>query len=258
MPTTYLACEGAHDAALLGRFLQNGGFTPITSRNQVQSGSFVRYAPEGFPDNMIGRPPEPYFWQRLDHVVAVHPAGGDGALPAALGLVGGQVRGTLNNIGVFIDADNLTPAARMADLWAALIAKNTTPGFSFPGAPGTISPPPVRCGVYVLPDNVNHGSVEQLLHACAQTSYNDLHQKAGAYLADIDRTELTPKEQTRLAKGSNPQKAHLGVIGSVLRPGSAIANTIRDDRWIDPATLALPLIAPLRTFLRDLLNEPTI
>jgi hypothetical protein len=109
-----------------------------------------------------------------------------------------------------------------------------------------------------MPDNINHGSVEQLLHACAQTSYNDLHQKAGAYLAGIDRTQLTPKEQTRLAKGSNPQKAHLGVIGSVLRPGSAIANTIRDDRWIDPATLALPLIAPLRTFLRDLLNEPTI
>lgn len=257
MPTSYLACEGAHDAAILGRILENGGFTPIRSRKQVQHGAFAKYVPKDFPDNMIGRPPEPYFWERSTHVVAVHPVGGDGAMPAALGLAVGQVQGTLDNVGVFIDADDLAPAARLAELWAAVVAKNPTPGFTFPGVPGTITSP-VRCGVYVLPDNMHHGSIDQLVVACAQASYHDLHQKAGAYLATIDRSKLTPAEHARLEKGSNPQKAHIGVIGSVLRPGSAIANTIRDDRWIDSTTLTLPLIAPLRAFLRDLLNEPTI
>ena len=207
---------------------------------------------------MIGRPPEPYFWERSGHIVAVHPVSGDSALPAALAVVVSQVRGTLNNIGVFIDADNLAPATRMTGLWSDLTAKNSAPGFSFPLTPGTIVPVPIRCGVYVLPDNINTGSIEQLLESCAQTSYSDLHQRAGDYLTAIDRSKLTTNEQARLARGNNQKKAHLGAIGSVLRPGSAIANTIRDDRWIDPTTLTLPLIAPLRTFLRDLLNEPTI
>lgn len=258
MPTSYLACEGAHDAAILGRILENGGFTPILSRKQVQHGAFAKYVPKDFPDNMIGRPPEPYFWERSSHVVAVHPVGGDGAMPAALGLAVGQVQGTLDNVGVFIDADELAPAARLAELWARLIKKNSSPGFSFPAAPGSITQAPVRCGVYVLPDNMSQGSVEQLLHTCAQENYSDLHLKAGTYLASIDRAQLTIGEQENLANGSNPQKAHLGVISSVLQPGAAIQNTLRKDRWIAPTTISLPLVSQLRAFLRDLLNEPTI
>lgn len=212
MATSYLACEGQHDAALLGRLLGIGGFTPVTSRLQVQNGPFKKFVPSKYPDNLLGRPPEPHFWLNVDHLVAVHPVGGDGALPAALATVCAQVQGQLNHVGVFIDADDIIPVIRMSNLWTAIIAKNDDPGFIFPVVPGGIIGNSPKCGVFVLPDNKNGGSVETVLSSCANTAYPDLYQKAGTYLATIDRSALTQQERTRLERGTNPMKAHLGTM----------------------------------------------
>jgi hypothetical protein len=170
-----------------------------------------------------------------------------------------QASRALDAVGAFIDADTDAPATRVAGLQQALNDINKSPGFAFTAAPGVVSATTrPRTGVYVMPDNVNFGSVEGILEECAQTSYPNLHQNAEAYLSAIDLALLTTEELALFNKGSNPQKARLGIIGSVLRPGAAIQNTIRYDRWIAPSTLKLPLIASLRAFLSELLDEPKV
>jgi hypothetical protein len=260
MPASYLACEGPHDAALLGRLVETGGFMLQKKRSLIAPGPFARLVSAGVPDALFGRDPLPNVWRKDDHWIAVHPVGGDGELPKALARITAQASSPLDAVGAFIDADLVTPATRLSELQATLLAINPEPGFAFTGGPGIVvtGTNAQRTGVYVMPDNVNSGSVEGVLDACAQVSYADLHEHAGTYLATFKRSLLTEPEQTRFVKGSNARKAHLGVIGSVLRPGSAIQNTIRDDRWIDATTSNLPLVAQLRAFLRDLLNEPAI
>lgn len=259
MPASYLACEGPHDAALLGRFLANAGFNLLKKRTLVTPGPFQRMFAVPIPDSLFGRDPFPNVWKKNEHWVAIHPAGGDGGLPKALAYVASQTTGLLDAIGAFIDADQTAPATRVAKLQSDILAIESTPGFAFTARPGDVdTSTATRTGVYVMPDNTNFGTVEEVLVTCAQSSYSDLHLHAGNYLSAINRDLLTSDERRELAKGSNQKKAHLGAISSVLRPGSALQNTIRDDRWIDATTMALPLIAPLRNFLRDLLNEPTI
>ena len=259
MPASYLACEGPHDAAVLGRFLANAGFNLLKKRTLVTPGPFQRMFAVPMPDALFCRDPFPNIWKKDEHWVAIHPAGGDSGLPRALAYVASQTTGSLDAIGAFIDADQIAPVTRVAKLQSDILAIRSTPGFAFTTGPGVVDTSvTTRTGVYVMPDNANFGTVEEVLEACVQANYSDLHLHAGNYLSVINRAILTLDEQRELAKGSNPRKAHLGAIGSVLRPGAAIQNTIRDDRWIDATTLALPLIAPLRTFLRNLLNEATI
>lgn len=259
MPASYIVCEGPHDAALLGRIVESASFVLQKKRRLIAPSPFVRLASGAIPDALFGRDPLPNFWLKNDHWVAIHPVGGDGEIPKALARITAQATSAIDAIGAFIDADLVAPASRVTDLQAAVIAINATPGFTFTGGPGqVVTTGSLRTGVYVMPDNASAGSVERVLDACAQSSYADLHQHAGSFLATINRGLLTSKEQKEHSKGSNPAKAHLGVISSVLRPGSALQNTIRDDRWIDATTMTLPLVNQLRTFLRDLLNEPSI
>jgi len=259
MPASYLACEGPHDAALLGCLLKSAGFTLLKSRTLVTPGPFQRMFAGAIPDALFGRDPMPNVWRKNDHWIAIHPAGGDSALPKALAYASTQTTGPLDAIGAIVDADQSIPVARISKLQSDISSIKPAPGFAFTGGPGVVNKTGIpRTGVYVMPDNISPGSVESVLGVCAQTSYADLHQHAGAYLAAIDRSILTPDEQKQLSRGSNPVKAHLAVIGSVLRPGYAIQNTIRDDRWIDATTIGIPLVGQLRNFLRDLLNEPTI
>lgn len=259
MPASYIVCEGPHDAALLGRIIEFAGFALQKKRTLITPSPFARLAPAALPDALFGRDPLPNFWLKGDHWLAVHPVGGDGEIPKALARITAQATTIINAIGAFIDADLIAPQTRVTDLQAAIVAINPNPGFAFTGAPGQVAATKApRTGVYVMPDNNNLGSVELVLDACGKVNYADLHQHADAYLKAFDRNRLKSTEQTRFNKGSNPAKAHLGVISSVLRPGSALQNTVRDDRWIDATTLGLPLVSQLRTFLRDLLNDPTI
>ena len=259
MPASYLVCEGPHDAALLGRIVESAGFALQKRRALIEPSPFTRLAPKSFPDSFFGRDPLPNFWLKADHWLAIHPVGGDGEIPKALARITAQATQAIDAVGAILDADQFAPRDRVTKLQDDIVAINSTPGFAFTGGPGqVVATGTPRTGVYVMPDNSNAGSIERVLDVCAQSSYANLYQHAGSYLQSIDRTQLTATEQTRYNKGSNSAKAYLGVIGSVLRPGMALQNTIRDDRWIDATTLNLPLITQLRAFLRGLLNDHTI
>lgn len=257
MPVSYIAVEGQHDAALVGRLLSNGGFSLVKKRSAVDD-AFDRYSAQKPQDSMVGRPAECHFWRKGDHSVGVHPVGGDSALIVAGATVTAQIIGPVSSVGFFIDADLETPATRLQTLTSNILASNPHPGFQIPSVPGQVHPGPPRCGVFVFPNNQDQGAIESVLESCAEAAYPDLFTQSLAYLQGIDRSKLTVNERTRLTTGSNEKKARLSVIGSVLRPAAAIQNTIREDRWISEATLNLALVATIREFLRELLDEPGI
>jgi hypothetical protein len=259
MPISYIAVEGQHDAALIGCLLSNGGFRLVKKRSKMkQVPAFERLVPTEYPENLIGRPPECVFWQRQEHTIGVHPVGGDSQLIVAGATVTAQISGPISSLGFFIDADQETPATRLLALTRDIQAMNPEPGFQFPAEAGQIHQGSPRCGVFVFPNNQDQGAIEAVLESCAEVAYPDLFTKSRAYLQGIDRQQLTETERNRLGTGSNEKKARLSVIGSVLRPAAAIQNTIRDDRWICEETKDLALVANIRTFLRDLLDEGTI
>ena len=188
MPASYIVCEGPHDAALIGRIVGLAGFVLQKKRSLVAPSPFARLASGAIPDALFGRDPLPNFWLKGDHWIAIHPVGGDGEIPKALARITAQATRTIDAVAAFIDADLVAPAKRVADLQAAITAINSSPGFAFTGAPGqVVSTGTPRAGVYVMPDNANAGSVERVLDACAESTYPDLHQHAGVYLATINR-----------------------------------------------------------------------
>lgn len=257
MPISYIAVEGQHDAALIGCLLAKGGFQLLKKRSIVDA-AFERYSVQKLQDSLVGRPSECHFWKKSDHTIGLHPVGGVSQLIVAGATVTAQIIGPIFSLGFFIDADHETPTSRFQALTRDVLAMKPEPGFQFPEAAGEIHHGPPRCGVFVFPNNEDQGAIETVLESCAEIAYPDLFSKSLDYLQSIDRNQLAATEQARLASGSNEKKARLSVIGSILRPAAAIQNTIRDDQWVCDATLDLSFISNVRTFLRDLLCEPTI
>jgi hypothetical protein len=81
----------------------------------------------------------------------------------------GLISGPRPAVGVILDADSTqTVASRFAELSLRLGAL----GLAVPANPGIVSVQDPRCGVFILPDNAAHGTLEDLLLECGAT--NDL------------------------------------------------------------------------------------
>jgi hypothetical protein len=122
-----------------------------------------------------------------------------------------------------------------------------------PDDPGQISLGPPRLGAYVLPDNLNPGTLEDLLLECAQQAYPNLLQSATAHADAVpsDAT-LTNEDRQEFNKPSGRNKAIVGAIASVLRPSRAVQVSIQDNRWLRGDTLKLVRIKAVQDFLAGL------
>jgi len=273
---SFIAVEGQHDAAFVGALLREAGFRIVTWKELNPKEPTAQFlddlahplVPGGFPheNNLLARVPVPFFWQNNDHVVALRPTDGETKLISSILIaVRSLPPNQFSAIGVILDADKKkSPMQRLAALRKALAdyinktgVKNI--GFSLPNKLDTYRTfRTSKCGVFVMPDNVNAGTVEDLLLDCASSNYPNLQAEADKYLKAIDRTVLKGSDLDEIGAPAGEKKAQVGIIGSVLKPGKAIQVSISDNRWVDATTKALPRVATLRTFLRDLLNEPTI
>jgi len=257
---SYIAVEGQHDAAFIGRLLKNAGFKIVVKKNDLEP-AFSRLVPTDFPyeDDLMKRVPVPFFYQTPDHAVALHPAGGESELAGRAVIAVPQISGAVEAIGFVLDADNRgTPIARLATLAARTVEKSGAAGFTLPATPGQVLSGPPRCGVFVMPDNVNAGTLEDLLLDCAAVHYGDLRTKAESYLRGIDRARLSKSDLEEINAPAGPKKAQIGTISAVLKPGKAIQNSIADDRWLEGEAAEPPKVLAFRMFLRDLLNEPSV
>jgi len=257
---SYIAVEGQHDAALIGRLLKNAGFKIVDNKNDLDP-AYSRLVPTDFPyeDDLLKRVPVPFFYQKPDHAVALHPAGGESELAGRAVIAVPQISGTVEAIGFVLDADNKgTPVARLAKLASKIAEKSAASGFNLPAAPGEVHSGPPRCGVFVMPDNVSSGTLEDMLLDCAAVHYGDLTIKADSYLQGIDRARLSKSDLEEVNAPAGPKKAQIGTISAVLKPGKAIQNSIADNRWLEGKAAEQPKVLAFRAFLRDLLNESCI
>jgi hypothetical protein len=162
----------------------------------------------------------------------------------------------LFSIGLILDADEKEkPLERFNKLITKLSNQLNTINCDFKSFQlGSVNNANPRFGVFILPNNQDPGSLEDILIECAEESYPNLLELAKDYLDNIDRTQLKNRDLREVKKPAGEKKAIVSTISSVLKPGKAIQVSIQDNRWIDETTLNLPNLILLKNFLADILG----
>jgi hypothetical protein len=261
MKLGYLAVEGPHDLAFVGRLLKLHGLARVKMFPDLDA--FWRpLVPTKFPhqDDLLKRVPVPTFFKSPTHCIAVHPVEGDSGfakgIKDSLDVLYSETAPSLTGLGVLLDADSRdTPAARHTALVRELGDTTFPMPLVFPGAPGVVSGNPTRCGVFVLPDNQAQGTLEALLLECARSAYPTLEAGAQRYLAEVSGAkELTAGDRREVSKPAGRDKAIVACVAAVLRPGKAVQVSIQDNRWIEPPIDRVPRLVTIHDFLVSLFD----
>jgi Protein of unknown function (DUF3226) len=247
----FLVVEGPQDAELVYRLLSPFGMNRV--RFEADLDPFLepliprRYPPAG---DLLKRPPMPLFLQSQSHAVAIPFAGGDTALISSVegaALLRYFDFKSLTGVGIILDADSVkSPSDRYAAVRDGLRAKN----FPFPDDAGSLSTTTPRYGAFVLPDNQAQGTLEDILLECGALIYPGLLTSATAHVDSASQDQsLLPEDLKELRKTAGRNKAVIGSMASILRPGRAVQVSIQDNRWLRDATLAIPRVRAVQDFL---------
>lgn len=262
---TYIVVEGPHDTAVVGKLLRQFPFhlEPVSVFKDVEP-FWNDLVPRTYPpknprtnEEEFKRVRVPEFFQKAGQSVAVQWAEGYDQVPVVLADSLDLLPSIPDGLGVLVDADGCSAERSFSGVVTRINALH--PGLPWGRAPGMVESGPPRVGVFVLPDNASTGTLEDLLLDCAHRVYPDLQPLAGQYIQSVRASPaaIPPAEQVEFGKPSGANKALISAMGSVLKPGKAVQNTIRDNRWLEGEALNLPRVSALRAFLRDLLNEPS-
>ncbi|MSV32910.1 MAG: hypothetical protein EXQ57_10360 [Bryobacterales bacterium] len=247
---TYLLVEGPHDAAFAGRILRHAGLNPIRLAEQVDAfWSPLIKLPFPHRGDLLKRMPVPYFYQNNDVSVAIHVVGGDGSFADTLQESLAVLPITrLAAVGILLDTDSeKAPSVRFDELRATLLAYIPV----WPNQPGAVADGPLRTGVFVLPDNTSHGTLEDLLLESAALSWPETLPLARDFVANAQAT-LTGADLRELRKPAGLNKATVACIGTLLRPGKSIQASIDDNGWL---AIHSPRQQNLQTFLNRLIGR---
>jgi hypothetical protein len=154
--------------------------------------------------------------------------------------------------GIIADSDK-SPCARVAAEYAAVYREHFP---QFPSTPGIIDTSSIRTGIFVLPDNANQGTLDNIILECANAIYPSLRADALRYLNGINREALEAEDLREINRPFGENKAWASCISSVLKPGKTIQVSIQDNRWLEGTSLMLPRIMAVSAFLRELLALP--
>jgi len=250
----YLSVEGPHDAEFIGRILRAEGLQKVQQLANLDP-HWHPLIPDKFPirGELLTRPPIPLFFQSATISVAVHVAGSDSKIAATIeeSLTILDFHQTqLHAIAAIIDADSATktPRQRFDDLRTAIIER--APAIAnWPNDPAVVHEGPPKTGVFVLPDNTNQGTLENLLLESAQHQWRGLHALSSQFVQD--GRQLLPNNQSDINKPAGPNKATVGALANLFRPGKAIQVSLADQPWFAPD---LPNHNALQSFLQALLR----
>ncbi|HEX8822039.1 MAG TPA: DUF3226 domain-containing protein [Archangium sp.] len=260
MRYVYFAVEGPHDVEFVARFLKLHGLKRIQHKPQLAP-FWGPVLPTTWPSplgstDLMKRVSVPAFFQNDAVSVAIDAVTGDSQL-----LISAiNVRNTVNQpggdelhaIGIVLDSDEKSSASERFTKISKELAAVKLP---LAVTPGQVVDGPPRIGIFVLPDNVNAGTLEDLLIDCAEKQYPQLLASARTHIDSV-KAEFPPYAKEDLVDFQKPagrRKALVGSIGSVLRPGKAIQMSIQDNRWIDGEALELPRVKMFRAFVDALL-----
>jgi hypothetical protein len=256
----YLLAEGPQDAEFLGRLIRKTSTLKRLHQLDDVESFWQVLIPKTFPHKgrLLERVPVPTFYSSDTHSVAVDWAGGfDRILPRlqeSLEVLKQYGGGTFA-VGILLDADTEPAEERYEWIKRELVRLKLDQTISLPDSAGRVHQGAMRCGVFILPDNVRPGTLEEILEVCAQTEYPDLLKGAREYVEGVDPSApiYTKDDLKDFGSLAGKKKALVASVASVLRPGRSIQTSIHDNRWVSQRTVGLPEVAPVRDFLRDLL-----
>ncbi|WP_431288566.1 DUF3226 domain-containing protein [Roseateles chitinivorans] len=249
----YLVVEGPHDVELACRLLgASANFDRVREFTALED-TFRKLVPTAFPHkgDLLKRVPVPVFLQNETHGVAVQCAEGDSNLAnCLLGTLEVLTPSNFDAIGALLDADSSdTPLDRHKKLVSELAAID----LAWPTEPGTIQEGAPRTGIYVLPDNVTSGTLEDLLVECGDLVYPD-HMKLAREFIEAAMPHCPKRDFKPLHKAAGQKKALVGAVATLLKPGRAIQNSIQDNAWLGADAQKIARVAQLRTFFADLFS----
>ncbi len=276
MKYAYILVEGPHDVEFVGRFLKQVQCVRVQFKSELDS-FWHSILPTTFPFNsergqedLLKRAPIPVFFQSEHYSIAVHSAEGIASIVQTLQETLFEIElETLAAIAFVLDADQQNPLAQYQKLYHEL--NRTLPNLQMPSHPGQIHSESGHnsgensrnypyTGAYVLPDNYHQGTLEKVLLNCGQQVYSDLHAKSSDFVKDVvqslKNSTLISTEKREIKKPAGQEKAVMGVISSILKPGRAVQVAIQDNRWISSETLNIPELSQFRDFLSRLLDLP--
>ncbi len=235
----YLVVEGPHDVWFTYRLLSPFGLTLVRMKGDLNP-FWEDLVPKDFPPNgdLHMRVPVPLFLQSDSHSIAVHNAIGDARLVETVEENAALINvAEVTGIGLMLDSDQSIAAA---DRFEAIKKGLEGKGFTLPDNPGEVAAGVPQTGAFVLPDNSNPGTLEDLLIECATQVYPNLLHSASAHADTVaGDANLNADDRADFNKPAGRNKAIVGSIASVLRPGKAVQVSIQDNRWLKGANLNL-------------------
>jgi hypothetical protein len=248
----YLVVEGPHDVEFVYRLLSPFGLQRVQYENQLDD-ALHPLIPRNYPPNgdLQKRMPVPLFLQSETHAIAVHSAIGDSRLvDTAVENAAVLAPTVIDGIGILLDSDKKIPAAQRYATIRDRMAQNQFPLDPQPGL-STAGPP--RLGAFVLPDNDRPGTLEDLLLDIAPAVYPVLLATARCHVtAAFQSSDLTSDDLKDLKRPAGENKAIIGAMASVLRPGKAVQVSLQDNRWLRGNALESPRIKAVQDFLEAL------
>lgn len=259
--------EGAHDVSFVGQILSKSGFTRNTSFSAIPD-TWKQLYPRSFPWNgdlleRVARFPEVY--TSPEFTIGLINAGSDSQLIPrlrvvieTLGLEG------VDCMAIFADADALDASNRFKSVQKGLAKLNAdaieegVPGYPIgvPTEMASLSAGSPAVGVFVFPNNAKPGSLENVLFECAKLTHNEVSLKAEGFINQLDQD--IPAGHGSLGKlraGLGKQKAIMGLIANVLKPGSSLAVAIEQRGLVGEAALDLEEVQGISEFINAIFKR---
>jgi hypothetical protein len=266
MPVFAIVVEGAHDASFLGQLLKARGFRASSKLSLVPM-EWRSLFPKSFPMDgesleRVMRFPEVFI--NGDISVGITTAGSDSRLISTLRSVIDAIGSSaLSGVAVFIDIDKHDANSRFLAIQKQITSMNNAaqeegqPGYPVivPSAPGVMEKGSPSLGIFLFPDNKTCGALEDILVECARTSHPDITK------ASIDLIEHFESDRSidadglkNLCSGMGKGKAIIGTIANILKPGSSVASSLAQTKWLSDASLKHHMVSGTDKFVESLLS----
>jgi len=278
MKYSFIVTEGIQDVAFISKILeelgfvrerfkriiedtQNEGIDVKPDKSVLVNKFWYRLFPISFPTSGNGDFTRgahlPWFLHNEQICVAVQEYSGLTNLIHNFSLDLQQIPHTdLFSIGFILDADTKElPSERLKRLIQG-IKKQIPELVSLPDNLGTIVSTTPKVGIFIFPDNMSLGTLEDLLLDSADIIYPNVRKHVEIFINNEKEwsIDLDKDEQREYCKPAGKKKLTVAGISSAMKPGRAVQNSIEDCRWLCSETMATKRIQGFVEFLKKLLD----
>lgn len=249
----YLVVEGPHDVEFAIRLIRSRVHLERVRDIKLLDETLQALVPDKFPHggDLLKRVPVPMFLQNDELAIAIHSAGGDSKIAACLEDTFLIIEPKeFSAVGIILDSDSvIAPEARHKKL-LQLVDSLTV---KFSSVPGELYEGPPRTGIYVLPDNQAQGTLEDLLLECGVVAYPEQLSAAKAFVDGV-LSACTGGDFSDLRLTAGRNKAVVGVVAGLLKPGKAVQVSIQDNGWLKGKALQIERVEKVCNFLDELFD----